>query len=259
MTSNFRAAWIAVSVAAATAQPVAAQSAAEMFEEVEPGVGNMATPMPNETDVGEIEDRLRFEPWQLVDEMFLRDDVVFLMRHGPTDWSVRDPKNVDPSDCDATRVLSDEGRQDMVNFGALLAFNDVLPSRILVSEWCRNQQTVDAMLEGVRAVDPGAAGSIQVETDPSLNLLLHLDGAPNVSEMRRTISAWDGPDAGDGPLMMVSHYTNIEELTQFRVFEGELLVLDPDRDNRVLGYLRLDSADPDVGHFNVQQGDQAVR
>jgi predicted ester cyclase len=33
------------------------------------------------------------------------------------------------------------------------------------------------------------------------------------------------------------------------VFEGETLVLDPDRDNLVLGYVRLRSAGPDIGHF----------
>jgi len=244
-------AFLAALAVAGMSGPAAAQTRAERFEEVAPGVGRMAAPMPGETDIGEIDDRLRFEPWQLVDEMFLRDDVVFLMRHGPTDWSVRDPKRVDPSDCERTRVLSAQGWQDMVNFGALLAYNEVLPSRILVSEWCRNQQTVEALLAGARGVDPAATADIEVRTEPALNLLLHLDGAPNVSGMRRIVSAWDGPEEGDGPLLLVSHYTNIEELTEFRVYEGEVLVLDPDRDNRVLGYLRLESAGPDVGHFDV--------
>lgn len=242
---------LAALAVAGMSAPAAAQTAAERFEEAAPGVGRMATPMPDETDIGQIDDRLRFEPWQLVDEMFLRDDVVFLMRHGPTDWSVRDPKRVDPSDCGKTRVLSAQGWRDMTNFGALLAYNEVLPSRILVSEWCRNQQTVDAMLAGARGVDAAATADIEVRTEPALNLLLHLDGAPNVSGMRRIVSSWDGPEEGDGPLLLVSHYTNIEELTEFRVYEGEVLVLDPDRDNRVLGYLRLESAGPDVGHFDV--------
>lgn len=226
--------------AEATTVPNATQTA--------PHVGEMSVPMPEETGIDAIDDRLEFEPWQLLDEMFSRDDVVFLMRHGPTDWSVRDPKNVDPSDCAAQRVLSESGRQDMVNMGALMAHNGVTPGRIVVSEWCRNQQTKDALLEGMGRIAPEVADAIEVETDSSLNLLLHLDGAPNVTDLRERISEWDGGD-GKGPLLIISHYTNIEELTEFRVYEGESLVLDPDRDNRVLGYLRLRSAEPDVGHF----------
>jgi len=236
---------------AQTGQPSAPSGAA--LEQVEPHVGQMAVPMGNDVELGEIEDRLRFEPWQLVDEMFLRDDVVFLMRHGPTDWSVRDPKTVDPADCSATRVLSEQGARDMVNMGALMAHNGVLPGRIVVSEWCRNQQTLDRLMEGISAIDPAAAERIEVETSADLNLLLHLDGAEDGGAMREMISTWDGGE-GTGPLMLLTHYTNIEEITQFRIFEGEILVLDPDRDNRVLGYLRLRSAGPDVGHFPEAAG-----
>ena len=218
------------------------------FEQTAPNAGQMAVPLGEDVDVGAIDDRLVFEPWQLVNEMFFRDDVVFVMRHGPTDWSMRDPKTVDPAACDDTRTLSEAGRARMFDMGVLLAHNGVLPGRILVSEWCRTQQTRDQLLEGMRAVDPSLAERIPVKTDPALNLLLHLDGAPNVSAFRDLIASWDG-GTGDGPLLMISHYTNIEELTQFRVYEGEILVLDPDRDSRVLGYLRLRSAGPDVGHF----------
>ena len=90
------------------------------------------------------------------------------------------------------------------------------------------------------------------ETDPSLNLLLALQGAPNVTALRERILGWDGGN-GSGPLLIVTHFTNIDELTEFHVYEGEILVLDPKRDGRVLGYLRLRSAGPDVGHF--QTGD----
>ena len=95
---------------------------------------------------------------------------------------------------------------------------------------------------------------IPVETNPDLNLLLALQGAPDVTGLRELITNWDG-QVGDGPLLLISHFTNIEELTNFQVFEGEMLMIDPDRDNRVIGYLRLRSAAPDVGHFDVEEAE----
>ncbi|MBM2576403.1 ester cyclase [Jannaschia sp. Os4] len=197
----------------------------------------------------EVTDRLRFEPYQQLIDIFTRGDLVFLMRHGPTDWSKLDEPNVAPTDCANQRVMSPEGRANMRDMGTLLASNDIVPARIVVSEWCRNQQTVDSLLRGMADVEPAIAEAIPVETTSDLNLLLSLQGSPDVSPLEARISAWEGDPERDGPLLIVSHYTSIEELTQFRVFEGEVLILDPKRDNLVLGYLRLRSAAPDVGHF----------
>ena len=205
-----------------------------------------------EADGIDVPDQLRFEPYQMIDEMFFRDDVVFLMRHGPTDWSKLDEKGVAPSDCANQRVMSEEGKQAMVNMGQLMASNEVLPSQIVVSEWCRNQQTVDYLLDGIGDVDPDAATAMPVETNAELNLLLSLQGAEDVVDLRHLVETWEGDPNRAGPLLLVSHFTNIEELTTFTVFEGEILVIDPKRDNRVLGYLRLASATPDVVHFNVE-------
>ncbi len=197
----------------------------------------------------EVSDSLRFEPYQQLEEMFLRDDVVFLMRHGPTDWSKLDEKDVAPADCANQRIMSPQGVTDMRNLGTLLAENDVLPSQIVVSQWCRNQQTLEHLFEGFDRVDPQIAANMPHETDPGLNLLLSLQGSKTTDSLRDRVSSWTGDPDRKGPLLVISHYTNIEELTQFRVFEGEILVLDPKRDNLVLGYLRLKSAEPDVGHF----------
>ena len=119
------------------------------------------------------------------------------------------------------------------------------------SEWCRNQQTVETLTAGYARADAARAEALPGQTDAELNLLLSLQGARDVVGMRERISAWDGGD-GSGPLLMISHFTNIEELTNFAVFEGEILVVDPKRDNRVLGYVRLTSAEPDIGHFSPQ-------
>lgn len=189
---------------------------------------------------------LTFAPWDAL-EALARDDVVLLMRHGPTDWSKRDATNVAPTDCAEQRVMTPEGIEQMRDLGALIVANDLRPGRIVVSDWCRNQQTLEAMRAGMLDADPEALDGVEIDTMSALNLLLSLQGAPDVSAMRDFISAWDGGD-GDGALLVISHFTNIQELTERAVFEGEILVLEPE-DLRVLGTLRLDSAAPDVGHF----------
>ena len=236
-----------LSPVSAQAQPEPSRGMTDSMRQVTAHTGEMSMPM--EAGDIEVDDALRFEPYQQLDEMFGRDDVVYLMRHGPTDWSKLDEKDVAPTDCANQRVMSEEGARDMRNLGTLLAANDVLPSRLIVSQWCRNQQTVQHLFEGFDRVDPAIAAGMPVETSPDLNLMLSLQGAKTVTGLRDIVSSWQGDPERPGPLLLVSHYTDIEELTQFRVFEGEILVLDPKRDNQVLGYVRLRSAAPDVGHF----------
>ena len=248
---TFRSSLIAPLFALAAGAALAAPDP-QSVEPVTMFVGEMAVPMPGGgIDKSEIDNALRFEPLQNFDDMFLRDDVVFLMRHGPTDWSKLDRKDVAPTDCDNQRILSEDGREDMRNLGSLLAFNDIRFGKIVVSEWCRNQQTYDEMKAGYDLVEPGVWSSIPTETMSDLNLLLSLQGAPNVSAMREMSSTW-GEEEVDGPLLIISHFTNIQELTEFAVYEGEMLIMDPDRRNRVLGYLRLATANPDVGHFDTE-------
>ncbi|WP_170831386.1 histidine phosphatase family protein [Jannaschia faecimaris] len=212
--------------------------------------GEMTATMPADTSDEPIAEILRFEPWQMLDDLF-RDDIVLLMRHGPTDWSKRDATDVAPTDCGNQRVMTALGQRQMQELGTLLVANDMTPGRIVASEWCRNQQTLAAMLTGMDRVDPFMMRGVPVETFSEANLLLSLQGAPNVTALRELISSWDGGD-GMGPMLVITHYTNIEELTEFSVYEGEILVIDPRRDNRVLGYLRLKSSGPDVGHFDPE-------
>ncbi|MEO1026432.1 MAG: ester cyclase [Pseudomonadota bacterium] len=229
--------------------PAAAQDPRwDTVRQISAHIGEMA--MTLEAGGMDIEDTLRFEPFQALDEMFERDDVVFLMRHGPTDWSKLDEKDVAPTDCANQRVMVEDGKERMRELGTLLAWWTIDPSEIVVSEWCRNRQTLEAMMEGFDRIDPEISANMPVTVDGDVNLLLSLQGAKDVSSLRERISSWEGNPERDGPLMIITHYTNIEELTQFRVFEGEILVLDPKRDNQVLGYLRLASASPDVGHFS---------
>ena len=213
------------------------------------GEMSMQMTMPADTAAAPapVRDTIRFEPFQMLDDLY-RSDIVFLMRHGPTDWSMRDAVGVAPTDCGNQRVMTPEGRARMVEMGILLAGNGIVPGHIITSEWCRNRQTTEALLEGMSLIDATIPDRIEVEIVPHANLLLSLEGAPTVTRLRQTITDWEGDP--NGPLLIVSHFTNIAELTEFNVYEGEALILDPDRANRVLGYLRLRSAQPDVGHFD---------
>jgi hypothetical protein len=197
----------------------------------------------------ELKGSLRFEPITMLSDLY-RKDIVLLMRHGPTDWSQMDRRGVNPKDCDRQRMLTPVGREAMRQLGMHLAVSEILPTEIRVSPWCRNTDTFAALMDGIRHVLPDYENSVAVAEDYGLGLLLSLGGAPSVVPIERAIADWKtrGPT---GPLLLITHYTNIEELTDFRVYEGEILVLDPELDNRVLGYLRLDSAKPDAIHFDV--------
>jgi len=240
---------VAATLASCTVTVAAAQDANQEWDairQISTHIGEMSTTLSSDNFDDE---SIMFEPFQMAEEMFTRDDLVFLMRHGPTDWSIRDEGNVAPTDCNNQRVMTDEGRGQMARLAQVLGANNVWPSEIVVSEWCRNQQTFRSMIEGWSRVDPERAIDIPVEVDGEVNLLLSLQGAADVAELRERITNWDGNPDRKGPLLIISHYTNIEELTQFRIFEGEALVIDPKRDNRVVGYFRLQSAGPDEGHF----------
>lgn len=218
----------------------------DAIRQISTNVGEMRTTLSDDL-YGD--DSIVFEPFQMAEEMFNRDDLVYLMRHGPTDWSKRDVNNVAPTDCENQRIMTDEGRGQMARLAQILGANDVWPSQIVVSQWCRNEQTLRSMIEGFSRVDPQMAVDIPIEVDGEVNLLLSLQGAADVVSLRDRISNWDGNSDQPGPLLIISHYTNIEELTSFRIFEGEALVIDPKRNNRVVGYYRLQSAGPDEGHF----------
>ncbi|MFO6465901.1 hypothetical protein ACK8OR_16025 [Jannaschia sp. KMU-145] len=235
----------------AAAQEVESQTdvdVAGIISQISTQMGEMSMTMPTATGGPEFKEVLRFEPWQMLGDLF-RDDVVLLMRHGPTDWSMRDVSDVAPTDCANQRVMTDAGKHQMLELGALLVANEIVPGRIAVSEWCRNQETLEALRQGMIMANSSSISGLEIETVPDLNLLLSLQGAPNVTNMRQLISDWNG-SGGNGPLLVISHFTNIQELTEFSVYEGEILIIDPKRNNRVLGYLRLKSAAPDVGHFD---------
>jgi hypothetical protein len=204
----------------------------------------------SDTDIAaELKGSLRFEPITMLGDLY-RKDIVLLMRHGPTDWSQTDTRGVDPKDCARQRMMTLDGKEAMRQLGMHLAVSEILPAEIRVSPWCRDTDTLDAMMDGIGHINPEYEQSVETTEDYGLGLLLSLGGAATVVPIKEMIDDWTrrGPT---GPLLLITHYTNIEELTDFKVYEGEILVLDPSLDNRVLGYLRMDTARPDSIHFDV--------
>lgn len=198
-----------------------------------------------------------FEPRGLLGLIRERSDLVLLMRHGRTDWSFLDVDAVDPEDCSGQRVMTVQGREDMRSLGYNLARGAIVPSRIVSSRWCRNQDTTRNFIAGQNAHSNAQLRDTELVWNNEANLLLSSNGAATVTALREMIADWNARQDSEtdeeplpGPLLIVSHFTNIAELTEFNVYEGEMLVLDPDRNNRVLGYLRLSDAGPDVGHFD---------
>ncbi|MEM9796415.1 MAG: hypothetical protein AAF919_07995 [Pseudomonadota bacterium] len=249
---SFKAALTAI-LAIGFAAPVAAQEARETEQgSIEPVSGftgqmsmTMETPMPEDMAVTEV---IRFEPWQMLDEMF-RDDLVYVMRGGPTNWAQSDGETAAAMDCDDQRLMTKGGQDNMRQLGALLVANGLGPGEIRVSEWCRTQQTFVSMERGMLDADMNALDGVNVSVDPRLNLFGAEHGNDTVLGLRDAIMEWDGGDE-EGPLLLITHFTNIAELLKFNVYEGEMLMVDPKRNGRVLGYLRLGSATPDSVRFD---------
>lgn len=189
-----------------------------------------------------------FEPYQMTDDLYDRHDLVFLMRGGPSDWSQEDQDGVALSDCSGQRSLSDQGVAQMRALGAMMGIVGVIPGEVVASDWCRTQQTVDAMIDGFAFVNDDQADAISVASAAYANQMPYGGTEAEVAALLDRVQSWEGHE--NGPLLIVTHFNNIQALTEFNVYEGEMLVLDPTLGGRVLGYLRLTSAEPDIIRFD---------
>ena len=220
----------------------------EMVMDLELVMRSAPDPVP-EAAPEAMRESLRFEPFQIADEIF-DDDLVFVMRAGPADWSA--PVAADAPGCAAQRALTPLGRERMRAMGVLMAGNGLRPGRIATSETCRAGATADMLREGFALIDPDAS-AIPAERLAAAGPV-GLDPAADVAALHARLMAWDGPGEGDaaGPLLVITHFDTIEALTSFQAYEGEILIFDPDRTGRILGYIRLRSAAPDAGRFGAR-------
>lgn len=152
---------------------------------------------------------------------------VVVARHAATLPGKGDPPNFKLGDCSTQRNLSEAGRADAGLVAAAFRQHAVPVGEVLSSRWCRCSDT--AQLAFGR-VDPVA--------------MLDSSGADDEAARQRKLASLRAHIAGykgSGNLVLVTHETNIRELTGQNLSQGELLVAAPQPDGSltVLGRIGL--------------------
>ena len=140
----------------------------------------------------------------------LRQGAVLLIRHANAP-GVGDPINFKLGDCRTQRNLDQTGREQARRLGAQFVSHQVAVGAVLVSQWCRTQETAElAFPSRVREnanVNSffGDSTSQPAQTAAALNIL----------------KRWQGP----GALVVVTHQVNITALTGVVPTSGEGVVV----------------------------------
>jgi phosphohistidine phosphatase SixA len=144
---------------------------------------------------------------------------VALIRHAEAP-GVGDPAGFRLDDCATQRNLSDAGRRQAEQAGALFRRMGVERATVYSSQWCRCLDTARGL--GLGTVVP----------QPALNSFFDNGGAEQAQtgQLRQLIRR---RPAGM-PLVLVTHQVNITALTGVYPAAGEIIVLRPDRDGLVV-------------------------
>ena len=144
---------------------------------------------------------------------------VILMRHTQTVPGVGDPAGFKLADCATQRNLNDLGKDQARRFGIALKTAGVEMGKVLVSEWCRADDTARYILE--------AAGipNLPRKRFWPLNNVWDDDSRleQQVAEVRAAIASWRGP----GTLLMVSHGVTIRPVLGRTTAQGGFFVIKP--------------------------------
>ncbi|MEM1306569.1 MAG: histidine phosphatase family protein [Pseudomonadota bacterium] len=145
-----------------------------------------------------------------------------IMRHALAPGT-GDPQTVVIGDCTTQRNLSERGRQQAREIGALFRRNGITSARVATSQWCRCRETA-------RLLDIG-----DVEDLPSLNSFF--TRRERADAQTATLKTWLAQRAPNTPHILVTHQVNINALTGRFTRSGETLVVrrTPDGDYDVLG------------------------
>lgn len=152
---------------------------------------------------------------------------VLIIRHAATVPGKGDPANFKLGDCSTQRNLSDAGRADAARLGAAFRAHAIPVGEVLSSRWCR-------------AGDTARLAFGRVEPVPMLD---SSGGDDDAGRQRKldALRAYIAAYKGSGNLVLVTHETNIRELTGENLAQGELLVAAPKADGSlsVLGRIGL--------------------
>jgi phosphohistidine phosphatase SixA len=135
---------------------------------------------------------------------------VVLVRHGDAPGR-GEPDGFDLNDCSTQRNLSDKGRNEARDLGAMFHARGINVTKVLASRWCRARETAELMKLG--PIENAAAFDDFSYNKQHANELL--DGE------RKLIASWHGP----GVLLVVSHGSNIKALTGIDLEQGGMAVV----------------------------------
>jgi phosphohistidine phosphatase SixA len=138
---------------------------------------------------------------------------IALIRHAEAP-GVGDPAGFKLGDCSTQRNLSDQGRRQATDAGALFRSKGIASATVYSSQWCR-------CLDTASRLDLGP-----VVPQPALNSFFEESarGGAQTEALRRLIR--ERP-AGK-PLVMVTHQVNITALSGVYPQSGEIVVLRPE-------------------------------
>jgi len=134
-----------------------------------------------------------------------------IMRHAIAP-GIGDPANFDVGDCTTQRILSQQGRQQAAEIGALFRDNGIKTARVMSSEWCRCLDTAEQLDLG------------PVERLPELNSFF--ENMAQRESQTAALKSWLRPNrAGKPALVLVTHQVNISALTGRFARSGEIIVV----------------------------------
>jgi phosphohistidine phosphatase SixA len=127
-----------------------------------------------------------------------------------------EPAGFDLNDCSTQRNLSDKGRNEARDLGAMFRSRGINVTKVLTSRWCRAHETAELMKLGPMENAP-VFDNLEFNK-PHANELL--DGE------RKLIASWHGP----GVLLVISHASNIKALTGIDAEQNAMLVVSWEQD-----------------------------
>lgn len=143
-------------------------------------------------------------------------NMVVVMRHGEVAGG-RDPTQYDPSGkCRGENMLTRKGRVQSADVGKLFAANGLPPERLNVvsSAMCRTRDT---------AIE--AFG--KAELDPELREFMS-GGGERMNAAMDAAEGWIRKLRGDMPLILITHFPNIDALTAEQIEYGQAVVAESD-------------------------------
>jgi len=165
-------------------------------------------------------------------DKFQNGDAVALLRHALAPGT-GDPVEFLLNDCSTQRNLSEQGRLQATQIGALLKSNGIQQAAVYSSQWCRCIDTANGLDFGM------------IEPLPMLNSFYQ--DRSTESEQTDILTKWiqtrlENPDNNAiSPAILVSHQVNITALTGVYPSSGELVLVGyKDSQLVVLGTLRTD-------------------